>query len=323
MVDRATLIDDFLSNTVWKDWQRTAIAGDASGRRYMRLGLNDQSLILMDAPPENGEDTRPFLRVAQALKSHGLCPPDVLAHDAEHGLMVLSDLGRIDFAQWLTTHPAAEKALYQAAADIIIALRRMDVQDAYAQMTPATGAEMIGIVGTHYCKSDITGLVAEMEASLAQFAPNPDCFSLRDFHAENLIWRPSYNGTDRVGLLDFQDAFVAPAGYDLASLLRDARRDVPESLVQDMISYVAENTHEGNGFGIQVACLGVQRNLRILGVFARLAKVHGKARYLEFMPRVWAHITEDLKTPELANLRAAVLDTIPAPTSEMCKGIFT
>jgi aminoglycoside/choline kinase family phosphotransferase len=162
-----------------------------------------------------------------------------------------------------------------------------------------------------------------MENALANFAPDPTTLALRDYHAENLIWRPEHKGARRVGLLDFQDAFVAPAGYDLASLLRDARRDVASSVANETIDYFATRTKAGPEFRTGLACLGVQRNLRILGVFARLATTMGKPRYLAFMPRVWGHILQDIENPNLTNLKQAVMDTVPAPTPSYLKGLAT
>ena len=148
---------------------------------------------------------------------------------------------------------------------------------------------------------------------MATLAPEPDTLALRDFHAENLIWRPEHVGTDRVGLLDFQDAVLAPAGYDLASLIRDVRRDVSPQLAEDVTSYFEDHAKPGPDFRAQLACLGAQRNLRILAVFARLAKVHGKRRYLDLMPRVWNNLMLDLQHPSLINLQTAVRDVLPAP----------
>jgi aminoglycoside/choline kinase family phosphotransferase len=155
-----------------------------------------------------------------------------------------------------------------------------------------------------------------MTAALSACAPVADRLALRDFHAENLIWRPALAGAARVGLLDFQDAFIAPAGYDLVSLLRDARRDVDPKLVQDMIARFTAGTDVGPDFPAQFACLGAQRNLRILGVFARLAKQAGKTRYLTLIPRVWRNLMLDLAHPALADLRAVVHDLLPPPQPE-------
>lgn len=266
----------------------------------------------MDAPPDTGEDTRPFVEIATLLLAHGFAAPRILAQDVENGLLLLGDLGAQDFAGWLRRSPQEEAALYRAAADILLRLEAVPPPSHLTQMTPSVGAQLIDIVGTHYCDASTIDLSAQMHKALALFAPEPNTLALRDFHAENLIWRAE--DAEQVGLLDFQDAFVAPPGYDLASLLRDARRDTSPGIVDQTIGYFAERTRAKGPFRTSLACLGVQRNLRILGIFARLATEFGKPRYLEFMPRVWGHIIQDLQDPALSELKQAVQDTVPAPT---------
>lgn len=322
MSDRCKIIDTFLAGTVWHNWKRHEIAGDASARRYGRLSNGGQSVILMDAPPDGTQSNKAFVEIAQFLTAHGLSAPHVMAHDVENGLMILTDLGEGDFASWLKSHPDDTRTLYQTAADVLLRLQDITPPDTLVRMTPAIGADMIVITGEYYTQRDLTGLCDELRTTLSAFAPVADTLALRDFHVENLIWRAKHSGLDRVGLLDFQDAFVAPAGYDLASLLRDARRDVPESTIQDTLVYFAAKSGAAGSFRTQVACLGVQRNLRILGVFARLSKAMNKPRYLQFLPRVWAHIMADLDDPALAMLRQAVLDTLPAPTAPFCESLM-
>jgi aminoglycoside/choline kinase family phosphotransferase len=235
--------------------------------------------------------------------------------------MVISDLGDHDVVQWIDAHPDQEQALYCTAADILMKLADCSPPDGLNRMTPDVGAEMIMVVGEHYTSRDLTDLHHEMKSALERHAADANTLSLRDFHAENLIWREAHNGTDRIGLLDFQDAFIAPAGYDIASLLRDARRDVPQAVVDNTLDYFMKKSGAAPTFTTQVACLGVQRNLRILGIFARLSKQMGKTRYLQFLPRVWANILSDLDHPALGGLRGAVLEAIPEPTPTFCEGL--
>ncbi len=321
MSDRGSAIDAFLDQTEWSDWTRTALAGDASARRYLRLSKGPNTAILMDAPPANDEDTTPFVEIAQLLTTHGFAAPHILAHDPDKGLVMLSDLGASDYVRWLAKNPGDEATLYKAAADVLLRLETIPPPAHLGRMTPDVGADMVAIVGTHYSKSDTTDLQQELRKAMTNFAPNASTLALRDYHAENLTWRPDRDGLDQVGLLDFQDAFTAPAGYDLASLLRDARRDISTAVAYDIIDYFAARTKAEGNFRASLACLGVQRNLRILGVFARLVRVIGKPRYLQFMPRVWGHILQDLQNPALATLKQAVLDTVPAPTADHLQGL--
>ncbi len=311
MSDRAELIDGFIARSKWSDWKRAPLAGDASSRRYERLRQGDQSVVLMDAPPDGGNGTLRFAQIVEVLEGCNLCPPAVLAHDPDDGIMVLADLGPDDFAGWLANHADETSVLYSAAVDVLVSLNDVTPPTFLKHMTPQVGADMIGIAAEFYGAADGADLMQEMEGALKAHAPVADVMALRDFHAENLIWRPTENGLARVGLLDFQDAFVAPAGYDLISLLRDARRDVPPDVADGMIDRFIRMT--GTGSRAQFACLGVQRNLRILGVFARLACEMGKTRYVDLIPRVWANLLLDLDHPVLDQLKQAVFDTLPEP----------
>ena len=321
MSDRTALIQDFVSKTIWKDWQKVAVPGDASARRYWRLTDGTQTVILMDDAPELGGSTVPFANIAQLLLANGLCAPHILAHDPHNGLMIISDLGTQDVAAWLRQHPAQEKALYRTSVDVLVKLRHIPPPNNMERMTAQTGAEMLEIVGEFYSRANVADLQREMLVALNTHAPIADTIALRDFHAENLIWRDAHEGLDRVGLLDFQDAFVAPAGYDLVSLLRDARRDVGPDTVEAMIAYFAEQTGAGPDFRTQLACIAIQRNLRILGIFGRLSLKLGKPRYLDLIPRVWSDIQSDLADPALHQLRQVIFDTVPEPTTTLLAGL--
>lgn len=313
MTDRATLIDAFLTNSDWANWHRSTLAGDASARRYLRLTQDNHSVILMDAPPENGEDTHPFAQMARWLASVGLCPPQILAHDADVGIMVLSDLGANDFSRWLAQHPGDTGHLYLEAVDVLAHLHRQPADLPLPRMTPRVAGDMVAITGEYYACAHVPDLISEVRTHFESHAPCADTLALRDFHAENLIWRPDQTGLARVGLLDFQDAFIAPAGYDLASLLRDARRDVDTGLAEQMTDHFMQATGADPEFHAQLACLGAQRNLRILGVFARLAKARDKPQYVTMIPRVWNNLMRDLAHPALARLQTATLDCLPRP----------
>ena len=316
MINRNKTIAAFLSENGWSAWQRKPLTGDASDRRYERLIKGDQSAILMDAPPET---TEPFANIATLLTDHGLNPPEIHAHDPMQGLMIISDLGTFDFAHWLSDNPHESKKLYRAAADILLHIAQITPPDTLIRMTPDVGAKMVEITGEYYGTGTCIDVVTEVKSAMAQYASNADTLSLRDFHAENLIWRESMTGTARVGLLDFQDAFVAPAGYDLTSMIRDVRRDIAPDIIADMMDYYMHLTNAPADFRAQLACLGAQRNLRILGVFARLSLEMGKPRYVDLIPRVWANLMQDLRHPVLSDLRQAVLDTLPEPDPQTLK----
>jgi aminoglycoside/choline kinase family phosphotransferase len=162
--------------------------------------------------------------------------------------------------------------------------------------------------------ADAEDMTARLRDTLARTAPEPTVLSLRDFHAENLLWLPDRTGPARVGLLDFQDAVVAHPAYDLVSLLNDARRDVSEETRAATVRHFLDLTgHAEPPFAAASAALSVQRNLRILGVFARLARRDGKTGYLRFLPRVWRLLLRDLDHPALTDVRETALRLLPPP----------
>jgi aminoglycoside/choline kinase family phosphotransferase len=136
----------------------------------------------------------------------------------------------------------------------------------------------------------------------------PSQLVLRDFHSPNLLWLPERTGARRAGVIDFQDALIGPAAYDLVSLLQDARLDVAADIETELLDYYcAEAPHTQPGFDPArlrwaYAALGAQRNTKILGIFARLARRDGKPRYLAHIPRIWRYLARDLAHPELSSL---------------------
>ena len=307
---RSADVSNWLAQTGWSAWVRHPVAGDASARKYERLvGPRGTTAILMDAPPETCGSQARFVELAAYLRTFGLTAPDVYDWDETLGLMVLEDLGTIDFATHLRAHPSDEKSLYEAAVDTLKQLRSASPPDALVRMTPKIGTEMTDLAFEWAAQDKSLALKDEIQsqiyALLTQVDPDPQTLSLRDFHAENLIWRAHESGNAKIGLLDFQDAFVSHEAYDLASLLRDARRDVDPDLTEPMINRMAGP--DNDAFQTAFHVIAVQRNLRILGIFNRLARQDGKPNYLSLIPRVWQHLQTDLATPFLRNLQPLVL----------------
>ena len=137
---------------------------------------------------------------------------------------------------------------------------------------------------------------------------------LRDYHVDNLMLLGGRDGVTACGLLDFQDAVIGPASYDLVSLLEDARRDVPQDLAARMIArYLgAFPSLDRDGFLASYAVMGAQRSAKIVGIFTRLDRRDGKPIYLEHIPRVWRWLESDLAHPVLVDLRSWFDREIPA-----------
>ena len=326
MTDRATLAESFLATTDWARAARAPLAGDASNRRYERLTDPEtgQTAVLMDAPPEKGEDVRPFVTIDRFLRDQGLSAPEIYAEDAETGFLLLEDLGDALFAKVLAADPTPERQLYEAATHVLIALHEAAAPELPAYDPPLM-ANLAGLAFTKY-RAGILGddggeayrrFLPRFEDILRDTTGGKQVVILRDYHAENLLWLPERSGPARVGLLDFQDAMLGHPAYDLVSLLQDIRRDVPAGIEIAMTDlYISASGMDDHAFRTAYAVLGTQRNLRILGVFARLATDYGKPHYLDLIPAVWAHVKRDLDHPALAPVADLLLEALPAPTPE-------
>ncbi|MEL6241009.1 MAG: phosphotransferase [Pseudomonadota bacterium] len=321
MTDRDAQRRTFIDKNDWAKAETVPVAGDASNRRYDRLIKPTETCILMDAPPEKGEDVGPFVRIAQHLKNLGFSAPKILAEDPVNGFLLLEDLGDDLFSNVLVENSSMETMLYEAAVDVLVTLHR-----SAAPRLPRYDATLmteLALLAFDWYARGAAGAVdqsvrsrfeRDLKELLVPLDRVPGVLIQRDYHADNLIWLPERDGIARVGLLDFQDALLGHPAYDLVSILQDARRDVPPSLQQDMINrYVTSSGADEDEFRFACAALGLQRNLRILGVFARLAISHGKPRYVEFIPRVWSHIETCLKHPGLEPIKPQVFKYLPAP----------
>ncbi len=326
--DRSSLIETFLNAAGWGGASRAILAGDASNRSYDRL--QDATLgraVLMNAPPEKGEDTTPFVQITEWLQKGGLSAPKILASDAKNGFLLLEDFGDDLFARLCISDPALEVTLYRAAVEVLVDLKD---QKPPKDLAPYDGATLMreARLLTQWYLPAATGIpttdetAAEFDALIAQAcdAILNEVFvtTLRDYHSENLLWLPARAGAARVGLLDYQDALIGHPAYDLVSLLEDARRDTSPELQRAMLDhYIHQSGVDPAAFETAYNILGAQRNIKIIGIFARLCLRDKKKDYLKYMPRVWAHLQRDLTDPALAELQDWIARNIPPPTLTM------
>ncbi len=293
----------------WEDAERLPLAGDASTRSYTRLTRGTDTAILMEDPDGNPAH---FARLARYLGGLGLSAPRIYA-EAPHRLL-LEDLGDGLLAR-LVTDAASETRLYRMAVDALVALHGHMPPADLPTATPKHLAQAVDLAFVHYAALPdlLEPVTAAFLPILQTHAAPQDVLVLRDFHAENILSLPGRTGAARAGLLDFQDALIGHPAYDLVSLCRDPRRDLfPETEAQCIAAYLAATDEPPEAFHTAYAVLGVQRNLRILGIFARLAATRGKPHYLAYLPRTWAHLQDQLAHPVLAPLRP-LLAELPAP----------
>ena len=302
---------DFLAAHGWAGARIDPLAGDASFRRYFRvLREGGHQAVLMDAPPPQ-EDPRPFVAVAEWLVSVGLSAPEVIAHDLERGLLLLGDFGDDRLREALDLAPDRERELYELATDVLVHLHRYPPMEGLRAHGLPQWLDELMLFPDWYCKAldlkvDVEGYRAAWTDVLEPVANDGlgPVTVLRDYHAENIMLVEGRDGVAHLGLLDFQDALTGHPAYDLASVLEDARRDVPPELEQAMIDRYVAATGHGEPFERAYWTLAAQRNTRILGVFTRLWKRDGKPGYRRFQPRMWGLLERDLEHPVLAPVRA-------------------
>lgn len=326
MTERHDLANAFLQTTDWANGTRVDLAGDASNRRYERVfaPITELPAVLMDSPPGQAEDAATFVFITNHLRDLGLSAPEILAEDTEHGFLLIEDLGDDLYARILRSDPSLEIPLYKAATDVLVKLHS-EPMPKLETMGPRVMAHLDDIAFTHYSggilgahDTDLAArFVDRFEEILRTTVQGDPVLVQRDYHAENLLWLPDRGGVARVGLLDYQAALAGHRAYDLVSLLQDARRDVPADIESQMIDHYIANTNvDSQGFRTAYTVLGVQRNLRILGVFARLSSDYGKPQYVDLIPRVWAHMIRGLDHPALAPVADIIRNSMPQPTPE-------
>lgn len=294
-------ISEFLHEAGWRGAAIEPLPGDASFRRYFRIRRDGDTAMLMDAPPPE-EDPGPFLDVAAWLSAEGHRAPAILAERRERGLVLIEDFGEHRMRDWLEENPQAERETYEKAIDALVALHRSP-PGPLPPYDMETYQREAGLFTEWWCAAagidvDAAAYTAAWNEALAPMLPRqqPGVTVLRDYHAENIMLLPD----GKQGLIDFQDALVGHAAYDLVSLLQDARRDVAPELERAMLDHYLSQADVPDEFLADYARLGAQRNAKIVGIFARLWKRDNKPRYLSMIPRVWEAMERDLAHPALA-----------------------
>jgi N-acetylmuramate 1-kinase len=310
---RDAAIAEFLAAAGWAGIAPVSLAGDASFRRYYRLDDGARRVVLMDAPPPV-EDVRPYVAVAGILRGLGFSAPRIHAEDSAHGFLLIEDFGDDSYTR-LLARGADEATLYALAIDTLIALHRAVGASGLPALPPYDEERLLieaallvewyapSVLGTTLPAAAREDYLARWRGILPQAMLPEATLVLRDYHVDNLMLLPGRPGVAGCGLLDFQDAVLGLASYDLVSLLEDARRDVPSDLGAALTErYLAAFPGLDRAlFQRSAAILAVQRNCKILGIFTRLWRRDGKPGYLAHIGRVWRLIEADVeREPALA-----------------------
>jgi hypothetical protein len=321
-MDRLEALDAWLAEALaGRPFTRVPASADASFRRYFRVACDGRTWIVMDAPPER-EDSRPFVRVAGLMREAGVHVPDIVAQDLAQGFLLLTDLGPRTFLQAIQAGHPDPHALFADAREALVAWQLASREGVLAPYDEATLRREAGLFPDWYLsrhrglvlgEKERADLAAVIDRVLAANLAQPRVYVHRDFMPRNLMV-----SAPNPGVLDFQDALHGPVSYDIACLYRDAYLSWDEEVVLDgTIRYWELARSKGlpvpadfADFWRDVEWMGLQRHLKVAGIFARLHHRDGKAGYVEDTPRFLAYMRHTCsRYRELAPL-ARLLDRL-------------
>lgn len=290
--------------------QWSMVSGDASFRRYFRWGNEQESWICVDAPPEH-ENSEQFIKVANMLKP--VNAPQVLAYDLTDGFMLLSDLGDQLYLPLLQNPSESNQgvdALYKRAIESLVSMQLIpnaSTLPAYDSTLLNNEMELfrewfLGRYLNYRLSEDEHQLLDRTFAQLTQSAlEQPQVFVHRDYHSRNIM----YIEGQKPGIIDFQDAVYGPITYDLLSLLRDCYIQWPQDKVLEWVDYYIEQSPfplEKQAFIKWFDWMGLQRHIKVAGIFSRLNFRDGKSGYLKDIPLTLSYILQQAENyPEMAN----------------------
>ncbi len=312
----------FLNTTPWANTALRAFAQDASHRQYFRLQGGPKPALLMDAPPDK-ESVTSFANIAEHLLKLGLSAPRIYHIEPKKGFIILEDFGDQTFTR-LLARQYDERTLYLLATDCLLALHNHPDNAKHIDL-PRRETTLLEETLVFYewyypliqktdKKTARDDYITAWQFALQQLSASTDVLVLRDFHIDNAMLLENRSGVQRCGLLDFQDATIGPAAYDLMSVLEDARRDIPSGIFAECIQrYQANSQATGNlnDFTTDCAILAAQRHTRVAGLFVRLSQRDGKNHYLQHLPRVIRLLQRRLNHPALSQFKHWLLTYCP------------
>ena len=341
-ISRSILISRFLHNSNYQYIKRSPMMGDASARSYELISKGDKQLLLMNAPalPDGppikdgkpyskiahlAEDVTAFVAIDELIRSKGFAAPKIKAQDLNKGLLLIEHYGNegiIDEQR----KPIPER--YMAAIEFLAAFHECDfnnqviLESGEPYSIPSYDKQAIlietDLLLQWYAPSQSGGKISEHDASTfvklwqnyAQMVQGHEqTLVMRDYHSPNILWRAKEIGTDRIGVIDFQDAVIGPAAYDVASLAQDARVDINAELENQLVEHYLDcrksvnATFDADIFRESYAIMAAQRATKILGIFIRLNERDGKPAYLKHLPRIQEYIQRSLKHPVLVDYK--------------------
>ncbi|WP_377292435.1 tRNA (adenosine(37)-N6)-threonylcarbamoyltransferase complex ATPase subunit type 1 TsaE [Rhizobium sp. SG2393] len=341
-IARTLELRDFLRRHGLEAATRRPLGGDASARGYNYVDLaSGETRILMDSPRAKpgpilregkyyqqlahiAEDVVPFVAISGYLRRQGFRAPDVLAADLDQGILLLEDLGTgsildaggapiegryADVARTLALlHAAPLEENLPVPDSLVHAVPPFDRAAMQIEVSLLTDWFLPWKTGGGARAEDATEFTAIWDDLIDTIADGEQHLLLRDVHSPNIIWQSAPDLSDRVGLLDFQDAMIGPTAYDVASLVQDARVTIPGDMGERLLDVYLDARRDDHSFDAErfrrdYAIMAAQRNCKLLGIWVRLNQRDGKPGYMRHMPRTLAYLDAATAHPVLAPLR--------------------
>ncbi|MDO8826563.1 aminoglycoside phosphotransferase family protein [Methylophaga sp.] len=293
-----------------QNYSLTPASSDASFRRYFRLEQLGGSYIIMDSPPEH-EDNHAFIKVARLLEQYGLNVPHIYQQDLQRGFLILSDLGSVPYLSMLSATTADE--LYKNAINSLITLQKIPCENQplpkYDSALLQREMQLFGewFLQKHLQLTPPDWLTATYDLLIDNALSQPQVLVHRDFHSRNLMYLPG----QAPGVIDFQDAVIGAISYDLVSLLRDVYIQWSPSQQKQWVEYYIEQAQQHGLLSAEQAehfprwfdLMGLQRHLKILGIFCRLNYRDNKPNYMNNLALTLNYVYQVCEQyPELQNL---------------------
>lgn len=308
MPNRQSALNKWLAESLGtENFSYVALAGDASFRHYYRLQHGSDTRIIMDAPPDK-EPMHTFLAVDKLLSTHGVRAPHIYAADESLGFALLEDFGDELLLNVLSEHNAS--AIYQAAIQSLL-----QIQTCPTTLLPCFDQNFmqgeLSLFRQWFLGAYLQLSLSPSEEALlahtfnwltAEIAKQPSVFVHRDYHSRNLMLLANTTQPS-IGVIDFQDAMLGPITYDLVSLLKDCYIQWPRALVMQMVNTFYEHSAPAQQVSLPVFVrgfdlAGLQRHLKVLGIFSRLWLRDGKQNYLQHLPLILHYLRDCLESYE-------------------------
>ena len=288
------------------NYQLYPLAQDASTRKYYRLNTAKQNFIIMDSSLDL-KSLAAFIKVTSFLENHKFSVPHIFTQDLDNGFLLIEDLGDNSLNKILTHNPNKSTELYFLAIDNLIQIAQIKANITLPQHNETILLDGMKQFAEFYLNLKLAqkDFMLLCQNLLAQLNYKESYISLRDFHADNLMYLPDRKNFQKIGLLDYQDASLGFLSYDLLSLIQDARRYVTPKLQEKLLGYFLDHMPHINQekFMLEYHILSFQRNSRIIGLFNKFHKIDHNPAYLKYLDNVMRYLQNNLEHSPLKEMK--------------------